>query len=169
MNRQKYHLLLFFFSIPFNLMLFKGWWSDFHSNWSSDAYPFLILFGVLAEIYFSKQKLVYAGMGGIGLFILGYLLNILHWPGAQLCVLVGLTLVMIIPLWSAITTSEQKPLRLLISIWILIYGIGVVFRIFHWPAAGLWIVSSMFLIAPLTITLGISLWKANQKRNEHKF
>lgn len=147
-------------------MTFKGWWSDFHGNWSSDAYPFLILFAALAEIYFSSRKLIYLGMVGIGLFILGYLLNIPHWPGAQLCVLASITCIMIIPLWSAITTREQKTLRIIISTWILLYGIGTIFRIFNWPGAALWIISSIGFLSVVTIALGISLWNAKQKRHD---
>lgn len=147
-------------------MVFKGWWSEFYAGWSSQLYPYLALFAALTEIYFSRRKLVIAGMFGMGAFVVGLFLHMLHWPGAALFIFSGITCVMLIPLWSAITTKKQKTLRIIISIWILIYGIGVLFKIFHWPAAGLFIISSIIYLPVLQIALGVSLWKSKLQQND---
>lgn len=147
-------------------MLFKGPWSDFYDNWSFEAYSYLVLFAALAEVYFSKRKLVIAGMIGIGAVVLGLFLLILHWRGAGFFVVAGIVTLMIIPLWSAVITKEQKALRITISAWILTYGIGTVFKIFHWPAAGLVVIMSILFLPIVTIALGISLWNAKQKLND---
>jgi hypothetical protein len=163
MHRQKYHLLLFFLSVPFIFTIHKTWMSP-HLSWASEAYPFLVLFAALAEIYFSRRKLVLAGMAGMGIFLLGLVLNIPHWPGARLCVFTGLTVLMVIPLWSAITSRHQKTLAIIISGWILLYGIGALFKIFSWPGGGLIIILSLAGLPVVTIALGISLWKAKQQQ-----
>ncbi len=166
MDRHKYHVLLFFLSIPFPFMLFKGWWSGVFDGWGSQGYSYLGLFAALAEVYFSRRKLVVAGLFGMGVFVVGILFRIMHWPGAALFILFGITSFMIIPLWSALQAREQKMLRIIISVWILIYGTGVLFLIFHWPGGGLLIILSMLALPVVTIALGNSLWQAKQKQNE---
>lgn len=168
MDRQKYYILLFFLSIPFNFMVFKNWWTDLQSNWSP-AYPFLVLFAALAEVYFSRRKLVIAGMFGMGAFALGVFLHIPHWPGAALFTFLGLVSFMIIPFWSALQAREQKTLRLIISSWILMYGTGTIFKIFHWPTSALFVILSMKFLTVVTIALGVTLWQAKQKQNERNF
>ncbi len=165
MTRHKYHILLFFFSIPFNFMVFKNWWTDVQSNWSG-AFPFLVLFATLGEIYFSKRNFVRAGMVAMGVFVLGILLRIPHWPGSTLCVFLGLGSLTFIPMWNAIQAREQKTLRLIIATWILLHGAGAVLKVLHWPAGGLLIISSMIFLTVVTIALGLTLWQAKQKQND---
>lgn len=167
MTRQKYYILLFFISIPFPLLLlFKTPLSEIHDRWPGQAYPYLVLLAALAEVYFSRNKLVIVGLVGMGAAVLGLFLLMLHWPGAWLFVVAGIAILMIIPLWSAVTTKEPKALRVIISNWILTYGVGTVFKIFHWPAAGLLIILSLIVLPVVTVALGISLWNAKQKQND---
>lgn len=162
MQRQKYHILLFLLSIPFIFTIYKGWWSGY-TNWSSDAYKFLVLFACLAEIYFSKRRLVVAGMISIGVLLFGLLLHTTRWPGEKLFIFLGVVSLMIIPIWNAITTTQEKKLRMIISVWILLYGIGVLFKMFGWPGGGLLIILSYAYLPLVTIALGISLWKTKPR------
>jgi hypothetical protein len=159
MSRQKYHVLLFFLSIPFPFMLFKGWWSGIFDGWGTQGYVYLGLFAVLAEIYFSTRKLVNAGMIGIGVFLVGLIFKVQHWPGAQICVLLSTILLIAIPIWSALLNPHDRKLNIIISTWILIFGISALFKMFHWPSAGLLTVVSMMILPVVTISLGIDLWK----------
>lgn len=140
-------------------MLFKGWWSDIFEGWGPQAYTYLGIFTVLAEIYFSPRKLVVAGIVGLGTFLLGLMLKVMHWPGAQLCILLSTILLIVIPSWSTLINPLNRKLNIIISAWVLIFGISVLFKMYHWPAGGLLTILSLIYLPIVTISLGIGLWK----------
>jgi hypothetical protein len=158
MHRRKYYLLLFLLSLPFIRMLFKGSWSSFQSSWAADAYPYLVLFAALAEIYFSKPNLVRFGMIAMGIFLLGLLLHTAHWPGERVFLVTGVALMMLIPLWSALTARHERTLRMIISVWILIYGCGMLMRMLGVQSGAFVIIASMIFHWAVIAALGISLW-----------
>lgn len=159
MQRQKYHIILFFLSIPFPFMLFKGWWSDVFEGWGTQGYIYLGLFAVLAEIYFSPRKLVVSGMITISIYLIGLALYFMHWSGAQILLLLGITGTVLIPFLGALQNPKQRTLNIIISLWILIYGAGVMFQNTGWPGRGLVFISSILFLPVVTAALGLTFWK----------
>lgn len=98
------------------------------------------------------------------LFLIGLAFKISHWPGAGLLLISGITGIVSIVFISAISNSRQRTISLIISIWILLFAAGYLFRIQHWPGSDLLIAISMLYLPILAIALGISIWKNNKMK-----
>ena len=159
MHRQQYHTTLLAFSVVFSIVFAINFAKHITHNWAFDAYKYLLLFAVLAEVYFSSRKLIYGGMAAIGVFLVAVVFKISHRPGANIMLILSLGGLTLIPFINALSSKNDRIVNLAIAVWILIHCTGVLFSINHWPAAGLIIIFSRLYLPILAAVLIYSLSK----------
>jgi len=98
-------------------------------------------------------------MIAVGVLLVGLLFKIQHWPGAQICILASSVCLITIPILTALQKYRKNFLDIIVSNWILLFGTGTIFKMFHWPVGGLVTIVSLMILPVVTISLGIHLWK----------
>ncbi len=94
-------------------------------------------------------------LGALSLFI-GSVFKIMHWPGASVLIIVGSLLVLLYLLFSLKSsidlarTSSEKNFIIVLTISLLLQVVFGLFKIMHWPGAGLPFVK---ILIPLNIIL----------------
>lgn len=98
-----------------------------------------------------KIMLLSGGLSSATLFI-GLILKFMHWPGAAVMLVFGVTILSLVflPLMFTLKIKEQTQARDKIIIGIgtfvaILISLGILFKVMHWPGANI-MVSSAFLI-----------------------
>jgi hypothetical protein len=93
-----------------------------------------------------KNKLYYLGLASIIIITTGAIFKIMHWPTAGIMLTVGMTILIFAFLPSALISSfksenikKYKLLYILIGIVFMIDLAAALFKIMHWPGAGIMI------------------------------
>lgn len=110
--------------------------------------------------YIMKRTLKISGITSIILIMLGVILKSMHWPGAGLAVVLGLTFfsLIFIPLNIVLKFKDdaEKSNRLIMTVGMLTASaatIGVLFKIMHWPYANIVMFSSLLVFMLLFIPI----------------
>ena len=111
------------------------------------------------ETQSKKRVLVYvAGFIGAFAYILGVLFKIQHWPGAGILLTIGLGFLALVFLPSLLVSKcMDETNKKLIPIWIitfssiLIWILGLLFKIMHWPGASVLLLTGMSFIVVIAI------------------
>ncbi len=90
----------------------------------------------------------FAGM----FFILGTLFKVQHWPGAGIVISLGALagILLFIPAlladrFAASEKKDKRPVYILAAVSMACYGTGMLFRIMHWPLAGILMVAGLVI------------------------
>jgi uncharacterized membrane protein len=100
--------------------------------------------------YAMKNTLIKSGLISVVLTLLGLLFKIMHWPGANMMFVLGVAIfgLLFIPLLIILKFKDEVET---IDKWVLSIGlglgmiasVGVLFKVMHWPGAGILIFSSL--------------------------
>jgi hypothetical protein len=125
-----------------------------------------ILLLTFKNYYTMKKVMLLSGTFAVAAIILGSFLKIVHWPGANVMLLLGISLASLVflPLIFILKTKEVDSTRdkLILAIGTLfgiVVSIATLFKLLHWPYANiLWLVSLgilFFVFIPLYFFSGI--------------
>jgi hypothetical protein len=110
--------------------------------------------------YIMKRTLKISGITSIILIMIGVILKTMHWYGAGLAVVLGLTFfsLIFIPLNIILKfkDDEEKSNRLIMTVGMLTASaatIGVLFKIMHWPYANIIMFSSLLVFMLIFIPI----------------
>ncbi|MFT4602867.1 MAG: hypothetical protein ACI857_003054 [Arenicella sp.] len=107
-----------------------------------------------------KRTLKISGIISIILFIVGIIFKTMHWPGASVMILLGLVFfsLVFIPLNIVLKFQDdkEKKNRIIMTLGLItasVASIGVLFKIMHWPAAGILLFSSLLVFMVIFIPI----------------
>ncbi len=135
-----------------------------HELWEIEEETITLL--TFKNYYAMKKTMIVSGATAVGLLLMGSFLKIMHWPGAGMCLVLGISLIsfLFLPLMLILKNREASTRRdkIIISMGTLI-GIllcmSTLFKIMHWPGASLlWISTSaisIFILIPVYFFTGI--------------
>ena len=110
--------------------------------------------------YAMKRTLKISGITSIILIMIGVIFKTMHWPGAGLAVVLGLTFfsLIFIPLNIVLKfkDNKEKNNRLIMTVGMLTASastIGVLFKIMHWPYANVIMFSSLLIFMLIFIPI----------------
>ena len=135
-----------------------------HELWEIEEETIILL--TIKNYYVMKKSMIISGTISVAALLFGSFLKIMHWPGANVMLLLGIgTLCLLfLPLMLLLKTKEtdDKRDKLIISVGTLVGMLlctSVLFAIMHWPGrTPLWITTcalSMFVLIPLYFFTGI--------------
>jgi hypothetical protein len=135
-----------------------------HELWEIEEETIILL--TIKNYYVMKKSMIISGTISVAALLFGSFLKIMHWPGANVMLLLGIVTFsfVFLPLMLFLKTKEAEDKRdkLIIGVGTLVgilLCISVLFAIMHWPGrTPLWIItcaSSMFLLIPLYFFTGI--------------
>ncbi|MDZ4668256.1 MAG: hypothetical protein SGJ00_10250 [bacterium] len=94
--------------------------------------------------YQMKKFMLLSGIAGAGILLLGNLFKFMHWPGASICILLGIILLALIfiPLLFFIKMKESpsNSQRMLLGVGTILaiaFSLSVLFKMMHWPYANI--------------------------------
>lgn len=110
--------------------------------------------------YIMKRTLKISGITSITLIMLGVIFKTMHWPGAGIAIVLGLTFfsLIFIPLNIVLKLKDdqEKSNRLIMIVGMLTAStatIGVLFKIMHWPYANVLMLSSLLIFMLIFIPI----------------
>lgn len=105
--------------------------------------------------YIMKKILLISGGVSSAVLFLGLLFKFMHWPGAAVMLVFGVTILSLVflPLMFTLKIKEEKHIKDKVIIGIgtfsaILISLGILFKVMHWPGANA-MVSSAFLILVL--------------------
>lgn len=121
-----------------------------------------------------KKSVYISGIACTLFMLLGCLLKIMHWPGANILLILSTVLFCFFFLPAALTGSytaqpENKRMKLLHIVTYVVFFIGMMgtlFKIMHWPGASLFLVLGLPL--PFILFLPVYLYSTKEKINAEK-
>ena len=115
---------------------------------------------IFKKYYVMKRTLKTTGIISIILIMIGVIFKSLHWPGAGVTIVLGLSFfsLVFIPLNIILKfkDNEEQNNRLIMTIGLLtasVSTIGVLFKIMHWPYANILMVSSLLVFTLIFIPI----------------
>jgi hypothetical protein len=104
--------------------------------------------------YMMKKIMIISGIVSVALMTIGIVLKFQHWPGAAVCIVLGVSLISLVflPLMFLLKIKEQnqlkdKALTGLGTLSAICLTLGVLFKVMHWPGANmLSIIALVFLM-----------------------
>lgn len=127
---------------------------EFYKNnlWEIEEETIILL--TFKHYYAMKKSMIISGTTAVVFLLAGAFFKIMHWPGANPALLLGLIIISFIflPLLFILKTRDTGNIRdkvvtgLAVLVGILLC-LSTLFKLFHWPGAGiLWILTSAFSI-----------------------
>jgi len=117
-------------------------------------------FELLNEINHTMKKVAFTiGLASTTLLLAGTIFKLMHWPGANIMVLLGAAALVLgyFPLLLNFKIKEspqnERPLHVAGFIGITLTTLGVQFKIFHWPGAAVMLISGMAVLAFLYVPM----------------
>ncbi|MCF8254126.1 MAG: hypothetical protein K9H61_03230 [Bacteroidia bacterium] len=115
--------------------------------------------------YLMKKFMLLSGMIGAGILLLGNLFKFMHWPGAAILLLTGITLLALIfiPIMFYLKIKENQSVaeKIFLSVGLILasaFCLSVLFKLLHWPGANLLGNISLFgailVFSPLYLVYG---------------
>ena len=125
-----------------------------------------ILLLTFKNYYTMKKVMMYAGAISVAGFILGSFLKIMHWPGANIMLFMGIILASLVfmPLLFIFKTREvqskrDKAVLTVGTFFGILISLSALFKVLHWPYANIMWLTSLgilfFLFIPLYFFSGI--------------
>ena len=118
-----------------------------------------------------KNKLYYLGTFSGMVTACGCLFKIMHWPAAGILIVIGLVSLsfVFLPLaiWNMVKAVQVKKLRnfyILVAIVMAFNFIGAMFKIMHWPGAGLMMIIG--IPVPIVVFLPVYLYYHYKEKEE---
>lgn len=121
----------------------------------------LLLFSFPAIIWHNNKEGVASGktlmnlsafVGG-SMLMAGILFKVMHWPGANILLLSGwvfiIGLFLPVILWSKLKEAQSVKEKFIYSLGVvaaIVFELATLFKIMHWPGAGIFMVSGAFLL-----------------------
>lgn len=116
--------------------------------------------------YVMKKIMLYSGTFAAVVLSFGIILKFMHWPGAAICIVLGLFALSFIflPLLFTLKIKEKqqntdKAILIIGAISAILISIGVLFKIMHWPGANMLTSASLmimlFVFLPVYFFTGI--------------
>lgn len=103
--------------------------------------------------YAMKKSMLTSGTVAISFLTIGIFFKFMHWPGANVCIVLGIGLLSLVflPLMFILKIKEKENLKdkLIIAIGALsgiLISLGILFKLQHWPYANMMINTSMFVM-----------------------
>lgn len=110
--------------------------------------------------YTMKKTMVVSGITAAALMSTGILFKFMHWPGAAVCILLGIFTCSFIflPLFFTVKAKEQQSLKdkLIVGLGVvsgILMSLSVLFKIQHWPYANKLAVLSLMILGLLFLPL----------------
>jgi len=121
---------------------------------------------IFKNYYTMKKAMIISGTASVGLLSFGLFFKFMHWPGASIGILLGITILSLIflPLMFILKIKEKQNIKDKITIGIgafagILISMGILFKIMHWPYANIMMNSSiailMLLFLPFYFFSGI--------------
>lgn len=121
---------------------------------------------IFKNYYTMKKAMIISGTASAGLLSLGLFFKFMHWPGASIGILLGITILSLIflPLMFILKIKEKQNVKDKITIGIgafagILISMGILFKVMHWPYANIMMNSSiailMLLFLPFYFFSGI--------------
>ena len=121
---------------------------------------------IFKNYYTMKKVMIISGTVAVGLLSIGLFLKFMHWPGASIGILLGITILSLVflPLMFILKIKEKQNIKDKITIGIgafagILISLGTLFKIMHWPYANIMMSSSiailMLLFLPFYFFSGI--------------
>ncbi|MBK6520838.1 MAG: hypothetical protein KBG47_01920 [Bacteroidia bacterium] len=121
---------------------------------------------IFKNYYTMKKAMIISGTASVGLLSFGLFFKFMHWPGASIGILLGITILSLIflPLMFILKIKEKQNIKDKITIGIgafagILISMGILFKIMHWPYANMMMNSSiailMLLFLPFYFFSGI--------------
>jgi hypothetical protein len=121
---------------------------------------------IFKNYYTMKKAMIISGTVAVGLLSIGLFLKFMHWPGASIGILLGITILSLVflPLMFILKIKEKQNVKDKITIGIgafagILISMGTLFKIMHWPYANIMMSSSiailMLLFLPFYFFSGI--------------
>jgi hypothetical protein len=125
-----------------------------------------ILLLTFKNYYAMKKSMIISGTISAIMLIMGSFFKIMHWPGAGILLVLGITIssVIFLPLMSIlkskeISTKTDKLIIVLGTIVGILFANFVMFKVMHWPGANVFLFSSIsiafFIFLPIYFFTGI--------------
>lgn len=115
------------------------------------------------------------GVGGVT-FMAGVLFKLMHWPGAALLLFAGWTIILgiFLPILLLVKLKEaetrrEKNIYILGAISLIIFELSTMFKMFHWPGAGILMLLGGFLLIAVFLPLFASLKFKNNSMSIAQF
>lgn len=116
--------------------------------------------------YVMKKIMLYSGTFAAAVLSFGIILKFMHWPGAAICIVLGLFALSFIflPLLFTLKIKEKqqntdKAILVVGAISAVLISVGVLFKIMHWPGANMLTSASLmimlFVFLPVYFFTGI--------------
>lgn len=121
---------------------------------------------IFKHYYTMKKAMIISGTASATLLSIGLFFKFMHWPGASIGILLGITLLSLVflPLMFILKIKEKQNVKDKITIGIgafagILISLGILFKIMHWPYANMMMNSSiailMLLFLPFYFFSGI--------------
>ncbi len=121
---------------------------------------------IFKNYYTMKKAMIISGTASVGLLSFGLFFKFMHWPGASIGILLGITILslLFLPLMFILKIKEKQNIKDKITIGIgafagILISMGILFKIMHWPYANMMMNSSiailMLLFLPFYFFSGI--------------
>jgi len=119
-----------------------------------------------------KKITLVSGVVSSAIVLIGVLFKIMHWPGASIALTIGVVMfaaVYVLLLFSEkqryATTAIQKVSNYFVLIAMALISVGFLFKMMHWPGAGVIIYISNFALLAL---IPVSFIKASKELEQLK-
>lgn len=123
-----------------------------------------------------KKATLFTGLISSILILIGVFFKTMHWPGAGIALVVGCTLFALIyaPMLflnknKVATTGYQKLVNILVLLSMVLIVLGFLFKIQHWPGAGIGLIIGNLLLLVLIPVLFIHGYKENEPVKKMNF
>jgi ABC-type multidrug transport system fused ATPase/permease subunit len=119
-----------------------------------------------------KKLTLISGITSSLLVLIGVIFKTLHWPGASIALTIGIVLFALVYALFLFNdrqeyakTSVQKISNVFVLIAMIMISVGFLFKMMHWPGAGIIIYISNFALLAI---IPVSLVKANKETEPQK-
>jgi hypothetical protein len=110
--------------------------------------------------YVMKKVMIISGAISAGLLSLGIFFKFMHWPGAAMGIVLGISILSFIflPLMFVLKSKEKKEVRdkILIALGTLsaiTISLAILFKVMHWPGANMMAVSALLMMLLLFLPI----------------
>jgi hypothetical protein len=108
---------------------------------------------IFKNYYVMKKAMIVSGTISAAFLSMGLIFKFMHWPGASLGILLGITLLSMVflPLMFILKMKEKQQVKDKLTIGIgalagILISMGILFKVMHWPFANIMMNSSMFIL-----------------------
>jgi hypothetical protein len=119
-----------------------------------------------------KKSIYYTGIASAMLMLFGCMFKIVHWPGANIMLVLSVFLfcfyffpVALMANYKSQETPKHKSLHIITFIVFFICVMGVLFKVLHWPGAGIFLIIGLPL--PFVLFLPAYLYSTRNEKKEN--